>query len=145
MFNLYKGNAMMILENILKLEDAESIYESLISLGKTMPSYPHDLRCEENLVQGCQSIMYLYGELKDGKMFFFCDSEALISKGLAAFCIYLVNGKTPEEILKYPFEEIKQINLPLILSPSRSNGLKGLLLKIKNQALKAYVESSNRG
>jgi cysteine desulfuration protein SufE len=132
--------------NIFTSNDPESVYEYLISLGKTLPLMKLEDKTEENRVLGCQSEMYISYELLDGKLFFYCDSEALISKGIAAFCIKLLNGKTPFEILQDPLQEIQKINLPLILSPSRSNGLKSLIQKIKNLALKEYVieESSKK-
>lgn len=117
----------------------DEVYEELISLGKTLPLFPSEKKTEANRVTGCQSEMYIYYELKDGKLYFFGDSEAIISKGIAAFCFLLLSGKTPLEILKDPLEEIQKINLPIILSPSRSNGLKSLLQKIKHFALIAYA------
>jgi cysteine desulfuration protein SufE len=123
-------------------KNADEIYEILLSIGKTLPPFPQDQKLEENLVQGCQSIMYLSYEQKEGKLYFYCDSDALISKGLAAFCISLVNGLSAEEILKHPFSQIKELNLPLLLSPSRSNGLKSLIQKIKAFSLIAYSKKS---
>ncbi|NBO23654.1 MAG: SufE family protein [Chlamydiae bacterium] len=135
---------MRTLSKLLNLSSAEDIYEELICLGKSLPEFPSSCKLEENLVKGCQSIMYLSYFEKDGKLEFFVDSEGLISKGIAALCILAVYDKTAEEILNYPFEELKKIQLPLILSPSRSNGLKALIQKIKFFALKAYLEKKDQ-
>lgn len=134
-----KGLNMDRIAKILSTNEPATIYEELILLGKEAPLYPDSMKLPANLIKGCQSELYLTHEKKEGKLYFSCASEALISKGIACFVLALINGKKPEEILHYPFSEIKQINLPLILSPSRSNGLKAILQTIKQIALKEYL------
>ncbi len=131
---------MELFKKVLESRTPEMIYEGLIALGRSLSPYPIDKKTDEFLVSGCQSVMYLSYVMDGNKMFFLCDSEALISKGIAAFCLHLLNGLTPEEILKHPLQEIKTLNLPLILSPSRSNGLKSLLQKMKSFAIKELIK-----
>ena len=132
---------MTKLDKILLLSDPEEIYSALIALGKNLPPMPLEAKKPENLVQGCQSIMYLHCEEKSGRLYFFCESEALISKGIAAFCIEIVNGKTPEEILACNFSEVQKLKLPALLSASRSNGLLGLIKKIKQYGIKHHLSN----
>lgn len=135
---------MTKLDKILNLQDSEEIYSALILLGKNLPKFPVEEKKSENLIHGCQSVMYLYCEEQLGKLYFFCESDALISKGIAAFCIEIVNGKTPKEILECTFSEIQKINLPALLSASRSNGLLSLLKKIKQYGIKYHLSNLNQ-
>ena len=135
---------MELFKKVLDSKNPEEIYENLIILGKSLPLFPSDKKNEDSLVLGCQSVMHLTYVLEGDKLYFYCDSEALISKGIAAFCIHLLNGLTAESILKHQLEEIKALNLPIILSPSRSNGLKSLLQKMKTYALKELMIKSKQ-
>ena len=112
----------------------ESRYEKIIELGRQLPPLHSSARIPDNLVPGCQSIMYLESILKDGKIYFNADSEALISKGLAALLIKAYSGETPETILKCPPTFLTDIGISL--SPARSNGLASLFLKMQQQAAK---------
>lgn len=127
------------INKILLATDPSVIYEELILLGKEASSFPSKAKIADNLIKGCQSELYLTYEKKEGKLYFSCASEALISKGIACFVLCLINGKNAKEILYYPFDELKKINLPLILSPSRSNGLRAILQTIKQIALKEHL------
>lgn len=118
------------------------MYQKIICLGRTLLPISSQAKTEENRVTGCQSLLYLHSELKDGKIFFYADSDALISKGLAALLIDFYNGSTPEEVLKVPPDFIEELDLPSALSPSRVNGLASLYLKMKQQALAHLVAHS---
>ncbi len=110
-------------------------YEKIIEMGKGLPPLPEAARIQENLVQGCQSILYLETTLKDGLIYFNADSDALISKGLAALLIYVYSGETPESLFKEPPLFLKEIGLHQALSPARSNGLASLFKKMQLDAV----------
>lgn len=116
-------------------------YEKIIELGKGLPSLSPAARIQENLVQGCQSILYLETTLKEGLIYFNADSDALISKGLAALLIYVYSGETPESLFKEPPLFLKEIGLHQALSPARSNGLASLFKKMQQEALKIISQS----
>jgi len=105
-------------------------YEKIIELGQQLPSFNPASRIETNLVSGCQSIMYLETTLRDGKVYFNADSEALISKGLAALLIYVYSGQSPETLTLCPPTFLAEIGLQNSLSPARSNGLASLYIKM---------------
>jgi cysteine desulfuration protein SufE len=117
-------------------------YEKIIEIGRTLPSYPAQLKSLDNLVRGCQSTMYLYAECHDGKVHFQAFSEALISAGLAALLIAVYNDEPPEAILSCPPTFLEEIGIHGSLSPSRSNGLASLFQSMKIQALNFLVKSS---
>lgn len=114
----------------------EAKYKKIIELGQKLPSLDSSYHLPENLVEGCQSIMYLLATSENGKMRFQIYSEALISKGLAALLIFIYNDETPETLLKCPPTIISELGLQQTLTPGRSNGLFNLYLKMQQQALK---------
>ena len=114
-------------------------YEKIIEMGRALPRLPDISRIQENLVQGCQSILYLETAFKDGKIYFNADSEALISKGLAALLIRAYSGETQEAILKCPPTFLTDIGIQNSLSPARSNGLASLFLKMKQACLQPHL------
>jgi cysteine desulfuration protein SufE len=108
----------------------ESRYQKIIELGTKLPSLNPAAKIDANLVPGCQSIMYLETIFRDGKIYFNADSEALISKGLAALLIFVYSGQPPEALLRCPPTFLSEIGLQNSLSPARSNGLASLYLKM---------------
>ncbi len=119
------------------LPTPEKKYQKIIELGAALPFYPSELKLPENLVKGCQSLMYLHTELSaEGTLRFFAHSEALISQGLAALLISIYNEENPLVVLTCPPSCLSEIGVQASLSPSRSNGLASLYLKMKQEALK---------
>jgi len=114
----------------------EARYEKIIELGRLLPPFNPVARTPLNLVPGCQSIMYLEATFTNDRLFFNADSEALISKGLAALLIRAYSGETPATIAHCPPSFIKEIGLQSALSPTRSNGLASLYHKMRQEALK---------
>ncbi len=116
---------------------SEQKYQKIIELGQSLPCYPAEHKLPENLVKGCQSQMYLHAHLSpDGTIIFFADSEALISRGLAAMLMAIYNGESPEVVLTCPPSCLKLIGIQSSLSPGRSNGLASLYLRMKQESLK---------
>ena len=111
-------------------------YEYLIDLGKDLPLIQVELKTDERLIEGCQSRVWLYANYKNGKMQFSADSEAIITKGIIGLLIRVLNDEHPETILKADLKFISDIGLQEHLSPTRANGLNGMIKKMKMEALK---------
>jgi SufE protein probably involved in Fe-S center assembly len=106
-------------------------YEYLIELGKALEAYPEEKKTEEKLIKGCQSRVWLDYELKDGKLYFRADSDAIITKGIISLLISVYSGRTPAEIAADDFGFVDQIGLKENLSPTRANGLVSMIDTIK--------------
>lgn len=113
----------------------ERIYQKIIELGKTLPEMPEKHKTSENLVNGCQSLVYLHAELVEKKVYFTAFSEALISAGLAALLIQAYQGQSPETILKIRPSFLEELQIPAVLSPGRSNGLASMYLRMQKISL----------
>ena len=109
-------------------------YEYLIELGKALEPYPEEEKTEDKLIKGCQSRVWLDYGLKDGKLFFRADSDAIITKGIISLLISVYSGRTPEEIAGDDFAFIEQIGLRENLSPTRANGLVSMIATIRRAA-----------
>ena len=110
-------------------------YQMLIDLGNELEGLGAEYKTEQNLIDGCQSRVWLQCDIKDGKLVFTADSDALITKGIIALLIRVVSGHTPKEILDTDLYFIERIGLHQHLSPTRSNGLLSMVKKIKAYAL----------
>jgi cysteine desulfuration protein SufE len=120
--------------------DSDEKYHKIIELGRLLPKMDEKFKTEENIVKGCQSVMYLRSHLENGKVLFEADSDALISLGLAAILIFIYSNETPETILKCPPSCLEELGLSSALSPSRANGLYSIHLKMKQDALKLLLK-----
>ena len=114
-------------------------YEYLIDLGKDLPLIQEELKTDERLIEGCQSRVWLNATFTNGKMQFSADSEAIITKGIIGLLIRVLNDEHPETILKTDLKFISDIGLQEHLSPTRANGLNGMIKKMKIEALK-YIQ-----
>ncbi|MEZ2442695.1 cysteine desulfuration protein SufE [Chitinophaga sp. W3I9] len=121
----------------------EDKYEYIIQLGKELPLISEEFKTPDNLIKGCQSRVWLHTELKDGKLFFTGDSDAVITKGLVSLMIYVLSGHTPQEIAAADIYFIDAIGLSSHLSPTRSNGLLSMLKQMKLYAI-AYQAKINQ-
>jgi cysteine desulfuration protein SufE len=115
---------------------AQEIYAKLILWGPKLGPFDPLQRQDENRVSGCQSIMYFYSTFEKGRLYFAADSDALISKGLAALLIHLYSGETPEAILKNPPILFEELGIIGSLTPGRANGLSSLYLRMKQEAIR---------
>ncbi len=122
-----------------KCSTEELKYQKIMELGKTLKSLSPADRTPENLVSGCQSIVYLICRLENGLVFFEGESDALISAGLTALLIMVYSGESPETILKCPPSYLNELGIGESLTPGRANGLYSIHLRMKQQALKAYT------
>lgn len=114
-------------------------YQKIIELGKGLSPMDDKHKTKENIVSGCQSIVYLHTEMREEKMFFTATSDALISAGLAALLIKAYSGLAPELVLKSQPIFLEELDLFTSLSPSRSNGLSSMLLRMQQDTLKFLV------
>lgn len=119
----------------------EQRYDALIEMGRRLPPFPADWKIPSRVVSGCQSTLYLYADMREGKIFFQAHSDALISLGLAAMLIAAYSGESPETILKCPPQFIAALKIGTILSPNRSNGLSHIHLRMKQEALAFLMKS----
>jgi cysteine desulfuration protein SufE len=124
-----------IIEEFEFLTEWDDRYGHIIDLGKTMPLIREDLKIPEKIIKGCQSQVWLHSELKDGRIFYSADSDAIITKGLIALLVRVLNEQKPEEILNADLYFIDKINLKEHLSPTRSNGLLSMVKQMKMDAL----------
>ena len=117
------------------LENWDQKYEFLIDLGKELPVMSESLKVEENLIKGCQSNVWLSSYLKDEKICFLADSDALITRGLIALLLKVFSNARAKEIALFDLKLISQIGLDKHLSMNRSNGLVKMIEKIKEISL----------
>ena len=109
-------------------------YEYLIDLGKNLEPYPEEAKTEDRLINGCQSKVWLDAKMKDGKLVFLADSDAIITKGIISLLVGLYSGRTPEEIAGSDFSFLDRIGLKENLSPTRANGLASMVARIRQTA-----------
>ena len=110
-------------------------YQLLIDLGNEQEPLDEKYKTEQNLIDGCQSRVWLQADLVDGKIVFQAESDALIVKGIIALLIKVLSGHTPDEILNSDLYFIDKIGLKEHLSPTRSNGLLAMVKQIRMYAL----------
>lgn len=122
-------------------EDWMDKYSYLIELGNDLPDLDANLKNDQYVIKGCQSRVWLIPELKDGKIYFQGESDAVIVKGLVALLLRVVSGHTPDEILNSDLHFVDDIGLKQHLSPTRSNGLLSMIKQIKLYAV-AYKKIS---
>ncbi|HKJ34467.1 MAG TPA: SufE family protein [Balneolales bacterium] len=116
-------------------DDWTEKYEHVIKQGRKLEALPEDYRLDENKVKGCQSQVWLHAELDGDKVKFYADSDAMIVKGLVSLLLRVYSDQKPEEILKYPPEFIKKIDMDTHLSPTRANGLVAMVKQIQFYAM----------
>ena len=110
-------------------------YQMLIDLGNDLEELDPKYKTEQNLIEGCQSRVWLQCDMEDGKLVFTADSDALITKGIIALLIRVISGHTPQEIIDADLYFIDRIGLRQHLSPTRSNGLLSMVKQIKTYAI----------
>ena len=124
-----------IIEEFSGFDDWMDKYQLLIDLGNEQPPLDEKYKIESNLIDGCQSRVWLQADYEEGKIHFSADSDALIVKGIVALLIRVFSDHTPQEILDTEIYFIDAIGLKEHLSPTRSNGLLAMVKQIRMYAL----------
>ncbi len=124
-----------IVEEFSLFDDWMSKYEYLIEIGKDLPLIDPEYKTDAYKVSGCQSQVWLNAELKDGRIFYKADSDAVITKGMIALLIRVLSGHKPEEVAEAKLDFIDKIGMKEHLSPNRSNGLMSMIRYMKKYAL----------
>jgi cysteine desulfuration protein SufE len=130
-----------IIDEFTELDDWMDRYQLLIDLGNEQQPLAETYKTEQNLIEGCQSRVWLQADLVDGKIVLQAESDALIVKGIIALLIEVLSGHTPDEILAADLYFIDRIGLREHLSPTRSNGLLAMVKQIRAYALAFKVKS----
>lgn len=131
-----------IVDEFSMFEDWDERFQYVIDLGKTLPLIDEQYKVEENTIKGCQSKVWLHGEIADGRIVFTADSDAIITKGIIAILIRAFSNHKPSEILEADTKFIDEIGLKDQLSPTRANGLVSMIKQIKMYAL-AFESQKN--
>jgi cysteine desulfuration protein SufE len=125
-----------IISEFSLFDDWMEKYEYIIDLGKDLPLIDENLKTEDRLIEGCQSRVWLNSEITDGKMNYTADSDAIITKGIIGLLIRVLNSEEPKTVVETDLHFIKDIGLQEHLSPTRANGLAGMVKRMKLEALK---------
>ncbi len=131
-----------IVEEFSIFDDWMDRYQQLIDLGNELKPIDEQKRTEQHLIKGCQSKVWVNAELTDGKVYFEADSDAIITKGIVALLVRVLNGRTPKEIIDADLYFVDKIGLKENLSPTRSNGLLAMMKQMKLYAI-AYQAKLN--
>ena len=124
-----------IVDEFSMFEDWMQRYEYIIELGKSLPLIDEQYKTEDNIIQGCQSKVWVHAEEKDGKVVFTADSDAILTKGIIAILIRTFSNQSAKDILDADMNFIDEIGLKEHLSPTRANGLVSMIKNIKMYAL----------
>lgn len=134
-----------IIETFGLFDDWEEKYEYIIDLGKKLPGLDEKHKTDDNIIKGCQSVVWLHAHLQDDKVIFEADSQAIIVKGLVSMLLKVLSGHTPNEILNADLYFIEKTGLTSHLAQTRSNGLASMVKQMKTYALgyKTLLEKQN--
>ena len=124
-----------IIDEFSMFDDWMQRYEHMIELGKDLPLIDPEKKTDDRLIKGCQSKVWLDAELKDDRVIFTADSDAIITKGIIAVLLRVYSDQRPEDIIKADESFIDEIGLKAHLSPTRANGLVSMIKQLKWYAL----------
>ena len=133
--NIIEERGNQIVEEFSVFDDWLEKYNYLIEMGKDMPLIDSKYKIKDNLITGCQSNVWLHPEFKNGKVYFYADSDAVITKGIINMLIRALSDATPDEIINADLGFIDEIGLSEHLSPTRSNGLVSMIKQMKLYAM----------
>ncbi len=125
-----------IIEEMSRLEDWMDKYEYLVQLGRGMDTGEEDIKTDEYALTGCQSRVWIKGEMADGRLLLTADSDAMITRGIIALVLRVLNNQPPPDILDADLYFLDETGLRDHLSPTRSNGLNAMVSKIREYAEK---------
>jgi len=121
-------------DSLNSFDDTMEKYKFLLDQGKELASFPEEFRQDSFKVSGCQSQVWLVPYLKNKLIYFHSDSDAFIAKGMASILCDIYGGNSPEDINKTNFNLLDDLDLNVLLTPGRRNGVYAMLLKIKEHA-----------
>lgn len=124
-----------IIDEFSLYDDWMDKYAVIIEQGNSLPSLEEKYKTKENLIEGCQSRVWLQSNYRDGKLYFQAESDAVIVKGLLALVLRVFNERTPDEIINADLHFMKETGLTEHLSPTRSNGLLAVIKQIRFYAI----------
>lgn len=124
-----------LLEELGFFHDWTERYEYVIGLGKKLPPLPAEKQTADRLIKGCQSQVWLDASFEDGVMRFHADSDSMITKGMIALFVMVLDGETPDAVLKADMSFVDQTGLKEHLAPTRANALNLMATQMKQRAL----------
>ncbi len=131
-----------IVDEFSMFDDWMQRYEYMIELGKSLPLIEEKYKTDDNIIKGCQSKVWVHAEMKDDKIDFTADSDAIITKGIIAILIRVFSAQHPKDIIEANTDFIDEIGLKEHLSPTRANGLVSMIKQLKMYAI-AYQTQLN--
>jgi cysteine desulfuration protein SufE len=132
-----------IIDEFSMFDDWMDRYQYIIDLGKSIPIIESKFKLDENLIKGCQSKVWLYSELENDTIKYTADSDAILTKGIAALLLRVYSKQKPEDILNAETGFIDEIGLKEHLSPTRANGLVSMIKQIKMYAIAQQTRLAN--
>ena len=132
-----------IIEEFAIFDEWLDKYDYLIELSDSLPAIAPEHRTEQYVIKGCQSRVWVDARVEEGKIFYSADSDAIITKGIIALLIRVMNGRTPAELLEMDLYFIDRIGLRENLSPTRSNGLLAMIKQMRMYALAFSSRENN--
>lgn len=130
-----------IIEEFAMLDNWIDRYELLCDYGRALKGFPEEQRTKQNLIEGCQSQVWFTAALKDGRVIYQADSDAILVKGIVSLLLRVLSNQPAKDIANADLYFIKQIGLQEHLSPTRSNGLAAMLHQMKLYALALAAKS----
>jgi cysteine desulfuration protein SufE len=130
-----------IIEEMARLGDWMEKYKYLVNQGRNLASMRREHKTEENLISGCQSRVWLHVEMRDGEIHLAADSDAMIVRGIIALVLRVLDGRNPDEVAKAELYFIERTGLGASLSPARADGLRGIVMRIREYG-RLYSSSS---
>lgn len=124
-----------LLEELSLFQDWTERYEYVISLGRKLPAMDETAKTPEHLIKGCQSQVWLDARREDGNIRYFADSDSVITKGMIALFVLVLDGETPDAILTADMSFIDRTGLKEHLAPTRANALSLMATQMKQRAL----------
>jgi len=131
-----------IVDEFSMFDDWMQRYEYMIDLGKSLPIIEDQYKTDDKIIKGCQSKVWVHADLKEDKIFFTADSDAIITKGIIAILVRAWSGQQPQAIINANTDFIDEIGLKEHLSPTRANGLVSMIKQLKMYAV-AYQSQLN--
>lgn len=120
-----------IVEEFSAFDEWMDKYAYLIELGNDLEPYNDQYRVEQNILEGCQSKVWLHAWMEDGKVYYMGDSDAIIVKGIVALMVRALSGQSPQDIIDSDLSFIDEVGLKDHLSPTRSNGLVAMIKQMR--------------